>query len=120
MRAWPDVPALRNLSWCATRRDLGGGRWVAHFLLSVKDHPFAVCAQAFLASTIVSESSRAPLISPLQGLATRLFSCSLPSQHLQPAHNARRYEYALFPGLALSGRGYAGFHAGVNFAYTEF
>ena len=41
----------------------------------VKNHPFAVCAGGFLGSTIDSESSRAPLIPPLQGLATRLFSC---------------------------------------------
>ena len=30
------APALRILGWCATRRNLGGGRRVAYFFLSAK------------------------------------------------------------------------------------
>jgi len=30
------VPALRSLGWCETRRELGGGRRVAYFLVSAK------------------------------------------------------------------------------------
>ena len=44
------------------------------FLASAKNHPFAVCALALLGTTIWLLLSRAPLF-PLQGMATRLFSC---------------------------------------------
>src|SRR5918994_7085931 len=45
--------ALRILGWCATRRDLGGGRRVVYFLFSLRrNHSFEVCTLARLGTTI--------------------------------------------------------------------
>jgi hypothetical protein len=44
----------------------------------------------------------------------------LPLRSLLRAHNTRRYDHPLAGGPGLSGWGYAGFHASVNFRFTEF
>jgi hypothetical protein len=51
------------------------------------------------------------------------FLCTLdyePAKPVHKKHNTRRYEHPLAGGPGRSGRGYADFHAGVNFAFTEF
>jgi hypothetical protein len=59
------VSALRSPGGGAARRDFGRGTSGLLFSYSLRiNHPFWVCAPAFLGSTIDPESSRAPLIPP--------------------------------------------------------
>jgi hypothetical protein len=95
-----------------------------------KDHSFGVCAAALLGNTIRSFLSRTRLI-PLRGTAgfslarTPAYAVS----YVLIGTPTEQYIRNMIPDdmgipspavLALSGRGYADLHAGVNFAYTEF
>jgi hypothetical protein len=73
------VPLRRNLGWCATRRDLGGGRRVSHFLLSANKSPIWGTRPGNLGAMISTSLSRPPLIPPprTSGSAFRSFSIGI-------------------------------------------